>query len=140
MLMLEVGMLGAFLALDLFLFYVFWEIMLIPMYLLIGIWGGQQRIYASIKFVIYTMAGSLLMLVAIFYLYAQYGAVTGNYTLDLTQLERLVLAARRPDLLLRGLRAGLCHQSAALPAAHLAARRPRSGADRRVRWFSPVFF
>ncbi len=91
LLILEVGMLGAFLALDLFLFYVFWEIMLIPMYLLIGIWGGQRRIYASIKFVIYTMAGSLLMLVAIFYLYAQNGAVTGTYTLDLMQLEHLVL-------------------------------------------------
>ncbi len=91
LLILEVGMLGAFLSLDLFLFYVFWEIMLIPMYLLIGIWGGQKRIYASIKFVIYTMAGSLLMLVAIFYLYAQYGAVTGEYTLDLMRLERLVL-------------------------------------------------
>lgn len=91
LLILEVGMLGAFLALDLFLFYVFWEIMLIPMYLLIGIWGGQKRIYASIKFVIYTMAGSLLMLVAIFYLYAQYGSVTGDYTLELSRLNRLVL-------------------------------------------------
>ncbi len=91
LLILEVGMLGAFLALDLFLFYVFWEIMLIPMYLLIGIWGGQKRIYASIKFVIYTMAGSLLMLVAIFYLYAQYGSVTGEYTLELSLLNRLVL-------------------------------------------------
>ncbi len=91
MLILEVGMLGAFMALDMFLFYVFWEIMLIPMYLLIGIWGGQRRIYASIKFVIYTMLGSLLMLVAIFYLYAQYGAVTGEYTLDLMSLDKLVL-------------------------------------------------
>lgn len=91
MLILEVGMLGAFMALDLFLFYVFWEIMLIPMYLLIGIWGGQNRIYASIKFVIYTMLGSLLMLVAIFYVYSQYGAVTGEYTLDLMRLEKLVL-------------------------------------------------
>ncbi len=90
-LILEVGMLGAFLALDLFLFYVFWEIMLIPMYLLIGIWGGQRRVYASIKFVIYTMFGSLLMLVAIFYLYSQYGAVTGEYTLDLMRLDKLIL-------------------------------------------------
>ena len=60
MLVLETGMLGAFVALDLFLFYVLWEVMLIPMYLLIGIWGGQRRLYASIKFVIYTMVGSLL--------------------------------------------------------------------------------
>ena len=69
MLVLEAGMLGAFLALDLFVFYVFWELMLIPMYFIIGIWGGERRLYASIKFVIYTMVGSLLMLVAIFYLY-----------------------------------------------------------------------
>ena len=58
-------MLGVFVALDLFLFYVFWEIMLIPMYLLIGIWGGPRRIYATVKFVVYTLVGSLLMLVAI---------------------------------------------------------------------------
>ena len=91
MLILETGMLGAFMALDLFLFYVFWEIMLIPMYLLIGIWGGHRRLYASIKFVIYTMVGSLLMLVAIFYVYVQHGMLTGNYTTDFTQLSGLVL-------------------------------------------------
>jgi len=90
-LILETGMLGALLALDLFLFYVFWEVMLIPMYLLIGIWGGDRRVYASIKFVIYTMVGSLLMLVAIFYLYIQYGQVTGTYTFDLEKLQTLVL-------------------------------------------------
>ena len=67
-LMLEVGMLGVFLAQDLFLFYVFWEFTLVPMYFLIGIWGGPQRIYASIKFFLYTMAGSLLMLLAILWL------------------------------------------------------------------------
>ncbi|MEM7677721.1 MAG: NADH-quinone oxidoreductase subunit M, partial [Myxococcota bacterium] len=66
-LLLETGMLGAFVALDLFLFYVFWEAMLIPMYFIIGIWGGQRRIYAATKFFIFTMAGSLLMLVAILY-------------------------------------------------------------------------
>lgn len=64
-LVLEVGMLGVFLALDLFLFYVFWEVVLVPMYLIIGIWGGANRIYATIKFVIYTLVGSLLMLVAV---------------------------------------------------------------------------
>ena len=91
MLFLEVGMLGAFVALDVFLFYVMWEVMLIPMYLLIGIWGGQRRLYASIKFVIFTMVGSLLMLVAILYLYVQYGSVTGHYTTDLAELQKLVL-------------------------------------------------
>ena len=67
MLILQTGMLGAFVATDLFLFYVFWEAMLIPMYFLIGVWGGRRRIYAAIKFFLYTMAGSLLMLVAILY-------------------------------------------------------------------------
>jgi NADH-quinone oxidoreductase subunit M len=85
-LVLEVGMIGAFVALDVFLFYVMWEVMLIPMYLLIGIWGGQRRLYASIKFVIYTMVGSLLMLVAIFYVYIQHANVTGVYTTDLEKL------------------------------------------------------
>jgi NADH-quinone oxidoreductase subunit M len=91
MLVLEVGMLGAFLATDLFLFYVSWEVMLIPMYLLIGIWGGQRRLYASIKFVIYTMVGSLLMLVAIFYVYVKAGAALGHYTTDLQELTTVAL-------------------------------------------------
>ena len=69
LLLLEVGMLGAFISLDLFLFYIFWEVMLIPMYFIIGIWGGKNRIYAAVKFFIYTMVGSLLMLVAIIALY-----------------------------------------------------------------------
>ena len=67
LLFLQTGMLGAFVATDLFLFYVFWEVMLVPMYFLIGIWGGRRRIYAAVKFFLYTMAGSLLMLVAILY-------------------------------------------------------------------------
>ena len=71
LLALETAMLGVFCALDLFLFFVFWEAMLIPMYFLIGIWGGQRRIYATVKFVLYTMAGSALMLVGILYLYFQ---------------------------------------------------------------------
>ncbi|HEY4239598.1 MAG TPA: NADH-quinone oxidoreductase subunit M [Kofleriaceae bacterium] len=91
MLVLEAGMIGAFVALDLFLFYVSWEVMLIPMYLLIGIWGGQRRLYASIKFVIYTMVGSLLMLVAIFYVYVQAGSVLPAYTTDLEQIMRVSL-------------------------------------------------
>ncbi|MFN2215947.1 MAG: NADH-quinone oxidoreductase subunit M [Anaerolineales bacterium] len=67
-LLLEVGMMGVFLAQDLFLFYIFWEFTLVPMYFLIGIWGGPQRIYAAIKFFLYTMAGSILMLIAILWL------------------------------------------------------------------------
>ena len=68
LLVLTTGMLGVFMALDLFLFYVMWEVMLVPMYFIVGIWGGQRRIYASLKFFIYTMIGSLLMLVGIIYL------------------------------------------------------------------------
>jgi NADH-quinone oxidoreductase subunit M len=68
MLLLTTGMLGVFMSLDLFLFYVMWEVMLVPMYFIVGIWGGERRIYASVKFFIYTMIGSLLMLVAIIYL------------------------------------------------------------------------
>jgi NADH-quinone oxidoreductase subunit M len=69
LLLLETGMLGAFISLDLFLFYVFWELMLVPMYFLIGIWGGKNRVYAAIKFFLFTAVGSLLMLVAIIYVY-----------------------------------------------------------------------
>src|SRR3989454_7194309 len=91
MLILETGMLGVFVSLDLFLFYVFWEAMLIPMYFVIGVWGGANRIYAAIKFVLYTMVGSVLMLVAILMLYAQHGAATGTYTFDLLTLTRWVV-------------------------------------------------
>ena len=91
MLVLESGMIGAFLALDLFVFYVFWELMLIPMYFIIGIWGGDRRLYAAIKFVIYTLVGSLLMLVAILYLYSQWHAATGSYSFDYTDLSHLTL-------------------------------------------------
>jgi NADH-quinone oxidoreductase subunit M len=78
-LVLEVGMIGVFIALDLFLFYIFWELVLVPMYLLIGIWGGKNRIYATIKFVLYTLVGSLLMLVAILACAYQYQATTGSW-------------------------------------------------------------
>jgi NADH-quinone oxidoreductase subunit M len=78
LLLLETGMLGVFMARDLFLFYVFWEVMLLPMYFLIGIWGGPRRVYATIKFVLYTLVGSLLMLVAILYLYLATSQVTGG--------------------------------------------------------------
>jgi NADH-quinone oxidoreductase subunit M len=91
MLVLETGMLGAFVALDLFLFYVFWEVMLVPMYFLIGVWGGTRRIYAALKFVIYTMAGSLPMLVAIIYLASRYAQVNQTMTFDLLQLYDLRL-------------------------------------------------
>jgi NADH-quinone oxidoreductase subunit M len=81
------GMIGVFVSLDLFLFYVFWEVMLIPMYLLIGVWGNPaRRVYAAIKFFLFTMFGSLLMLVAILVLYFHYGKTTGTYTFDLLKM------------------------------------------------------
>jgi NADH-quinone oxidoreductase subunit M len=86
LLVLETGMIGVFAALDLVLFYVFWEAVLIPMYLIIGVWGGPRRVYAAVKFILYTVAGSLLMLVAILYLYFSYHASFGEYTFDLLRL------------------------------------------------------
>ncbi len=91
MLMLETGMLGAFVALDLFLFYVFWELMLVPMYFIIGIWGGPRRVYASIKFLIYTLTASLLMLLAILYLVGAHVHAGGPTTFDVRQLYDVVL-------------------------------------------------
>jgi NADH-quinone oxidoreductase subunit M len=78
-LVLELGMLGVFLSLDLFLFYIFWEVVLVPMYLIIGIWGGPNRIYATIKFVLYTLVGSLLMLLAILATAFSYQSATGTW-------------------------------------------------------------
>ncbi len=82
LLVLTSGMIGVFIALDLFLFYVFWEVMLIPMYFMIGIWGGGRRLYAAIKFFVYTFVGSLLMLVAILTIYYLVGRETGIYSFD----------------------------------------------------------
>jgi len=86
MLLLETGMIGVFCSLDLFLFYVFWEVMLIPMYFLIGIWGGERRIYSAMKFVLYTMIGGVLMLVGILSLYFLHGNATGTYTFSYTAI------------------------------------------------------
>lgn len=86
LLLLEAGLIGIFLAMDLLLFYVFWEVMLIPMYFLIGVWGGANRRYATLKLIIYTMGASLLMLVAILALYFYHHAQVGEYTFDITKL------------------------------------------------------
>lgn len=91
MLILETGMLGALVAFDLFLFYVFWELMLVPMYFIVGAWGGPRRIYAAVKFVLYTMSGSLLMLVAIIYLAARHADLAQSWSFDLFRLYQLVL-------------------------------------------------
>ena len=89
---LESAMIGVFLSLDLFLFYVFWDAMLIPMYFLIGIWGYDRRVYAAVKFILYTMAGSVLMLVAILGLAWLHQQATGQYSFDLLKLYTLQIA------------------------------------------------
>ena len=94
MLLLEVGMVGVFLALDLFLFYIFWELVLIPMYFLIGVWGSDRRIYSAIKFFLFTFAGSVLMLVAIIALYFHHYEVTGVYSTDLLAMYGLTIPVK----------------------------------------------
>jgi NADH-quinone oxidoreductase subunit M len=89
MLVLETGMLGVFLALDFFLFYVFWEVMLVPMYFLIGVWGSDRRLYSAIKFFLYTLFGSVVMLLGILAIYFYAGAQTGKYTFDVLELMRV---------------------------------------------------
>jgi NADH-quinone oxidoreductase subunit M len=89
MLILEVGMIGVFVSLDMFLFYVFWEAMLIPMYFIIGLWGGKRRIYAAVKFFMFTMFGSLIMLVAIIWLGVNAINLTGSFTTNLLDLYKV---------------------------------------------------
>ena len=91
MLLLETGVVGAFMAMDLFLFFVFFELMLVPMYFIIGIWGGQRRVYAAIKFFLFTGIGSLLMLVAILYLFFKHRALTGDASFAYFDLLRVPL-------------------------------------------------
>jgi NADH-quinone oxidoreductase subunit M len=98
-LLLETAMIGVFASLDLFLFYVFWDAMLIPMYFLIGVWGYDRRIYAAIKFLLYTMAGSVLMLIAILTLAVLHYQQFGSYSFDLLALHRLTIAPTTQALL-----------------------------------------
>ena len=95
MLLLETGMVGVFVALDFFLFYVFWEVMLVPMYFIIGVWGGERRIYAAVKFFLYTMVGSVLMLVGIITLYWLHGGTTFDFPQILLSLRsgRMLLSS-----------------------------------------------
>ena len=95
LLLLQTGILGVFVSFDFFLFYVFWEVMLVPMYFLIGIWGDKNRLYAAIKFFLYTLFGSVLMLLGIIALYLANAAETGVYTFNILEFYRLTLS---PDL------------------------------------------
>jgi NADH-quinone oxidoreductase subunit M len=88
LLVLQTGMLGAFMALDFLLFFLFWEVMLVPMYFLIGIWGSANRLYSAIKFFLYTLVGSVVMLLGILALYFAYHAQTGVYTFDITRYHQ----------------------------------------------------
>ncbi|TDJ62712.1 MAG: NADH-quinone oxidoreductase subunit M [Nitrospina sp.] len=90
MLALSTGMLGVFISLDFFLFYMFWEFQLIPMYLIIGVWGGQRRIYAAVKFFLYTAVGSLLMLVAIIWIYFHFHKTVGVFTTDIMLITQQI--------------------------------------------------
>jgi NADH-quinone oxidoreductase subunit M len=94
MLLLEWAMIGVFVAQDLFLFYIFWEVTLVPMYFLIGIWGAEQRIYAAVKFFLYTMAGSILMLLAILYVGINAGNALGHPLFSTPDIIAGIKAAR----------------------------------------------
>ncbi len=91
MLILQTGMMGVFVALDFVLFYIFWEVMLVPMYFLIGVWGGPRKLYAAIKFFLYTFLGSVLMLLGILTLYFYNQSVTGTYTFNILELMKIGL-------------------------------------------------
>jgi len=91
LLLLQSGMIGVFVSLDFFLFYVFWEVVLVPMYFIIGVWGGPRKLYAAIKFFLYTLAGSVLMLLGILTLYFQYHNQFGVYTFEISELMKLSL-------------------------------------------------
>src|SRR3954462_2578605 len=88
LLLLQTGMIGTFCAMDFFLFYLFWEIMLVPMYFIIGIWGGPRKLYAAIKFFLYTLSGSVVMLLSILFLYFNHHNVTGLYTFSIPELYK----------------------------------------------------
>ena len=89
LLALQTGMLGAFMSLDFLLFFLFWEVMLVPMYFLIGIWGSDRRLYSAIKFFLFTLVGSVVMLLGILAVYFHHESVTGVYTFDVTQFHQL---------------------------------------------------
>ena len=132
-LLLEVGMVGVFMALDLFLFYVFFELMLVPMYLIIGIWGGPRRVYATLKFVLFTLAGSLLMLVGIIAVYLAERRRRRPHAVAPRAAHALrPLLRGLPVLGVPRLRARVRDQDADGPVPHLAAGRARRGADGRL--------
>ena len=114
-LILEGLMIGVFAALDAMLFYVFWEAMLIPMFIIIGVWGGERRVYATFKFFLYTFLGSVLMLIALVYMYLEAG------TFSILAFHDLPLSMQCPDLDISGLSSGLRRKGSDVASAHLVA-------------------
>ena len=125
-LILEGLMIGVFCALDAMLFYVFFEAMLIPMFIIIGVWGGPRRVYAAMKFFLYTFLGSVFMLVGLIYLYLKGGSW------QLADLAALPLTMHGADVAVLRLPGRVRGQGADVPGAHLVAGRARRGADRRL--------
>ena len=132
-------MLGSLVALDVLLFYVFWEVMLIPMYFIIGIWGGKRRIYATMKFFLFTMAGSLLMFIAILYAAGVHTRTTGLQSFSLVDWTRAASSGRvepragRRGAPLRRVRPRVPREGPALAAPHVAARTRTSRRPRAAR-------
>jgi hypothetical protein len=124
-LIIEGLMVGVFAALDALLFYFFWEAMLIPMFLIIGIWGGPRRVYATIKFFLYTFLGSVLMLVALIYMYRRPAATRSPRSTQCRCRSPSSAGSSSPSCCVRG-------QGADVAGAHVVAGRPRRGADRRL--------
>jgi len=155
LMLMETGILGVFLANDLFLFYLFWEAQLIPMFFLIGVWGHENRVYATIKFILYTISGSVLMLAALIGLYILHGTQTGQYTFSLPQLiqTRLPLATEKwlfaAFLLALAIKVPLVPVHSWLPDAHteaptagsviLAGLLLKAGAYALLRFAFPLF-
>ena len=133
LLVLQTGMLGAFMSLDFLLFFLFWEVMLVPMYFLIGIWGSANRLYSAIKFFLYTLVGSVVMLLGILALYFYNHSVDRRRTrFDVTLFQQLNLAAQPAVVGLPRVLPRLRDQGADVPVPHLAARRAHRRADGRL--------
>ena len=132
LLILQTGMIGAFVSLDFLLFFLFWEVMLVPMYFLIGIWGSDRRLYSAIKFFLYTLVGSVVMLLGILALYFYNYSATGVYTFDITQFQKLNLPFDLQWWIFLAFFLGLRDQGPDVPVPHLAARRAHRRPDGRL--------
>ena len=131
-------MLGVFMALDFLLFFVFWETVLVPMYFIIAIWGGQRRGYAAIKFMIYTLIGSVLMFLGILTFTIQHYTQFQAYSFDIADLMRTQIPRGHAVVGLLGVLRGLRGEGADVPVPHLAAGRAHRSAHRGVAWCWPA--